>query len=53
MYNAIKFIFLVENKKEKLFGWEKITRLVNMGRFLFIVLAYFSVAVEHTALLKF
>lgn len=53
MYNAIKFIFLVENKKEKLFGWEKITRLVNMGRFLSIVLAYFSIALEHAALLKF
>lgn len=53
MYNAIKFIFLVENKKKKLFGWEKITRLVNMGRVLSIVLAYFSVALEHTALLKF
>lgn len=53
MYNAIKFIFLVENKKEKLFGWEKITRLVNMGRFLSVVLTYFSVALEHTALLKF
>lgn len=40
MYNAIKFIFLVENKKKNLGGWEKITRLVN-GKIVSVVLAHF------------
>lgn len=51
MYNVIKFIFLVEKKKKILFGWGKITRLVN-GKIFSVVLAHFYVALEYTALLK-
>lgn len=45
-----KVYILSSKEKEKLFGWGRITRLVN-GKIFSVVLAHFCVALAYTALL--